>query len=67
MAYQGRGKGGRKRRKSEFLVRAIRPSKDQGGRGPPPEETTMLRQINQSIFYCMSVHIEVILDKNKNI
>ena len=25
------------------------------------------RSINQSIFYFMSVHIEVILDKNKNI
>ena len=25
------------------------------------------RSISQSIFYFMSVHIEVILDKNKNI
>ena len=35
------GGGGR----SEWLVRALRPSKDRGGRGPSPElTTTMLRQ-----------------------
>ena len=34
----------------------------------PPDQVVYQRsEINQSIFYFMSVHIEVILDKNKNI
>ena len=32
---EGGGGGGGK---SEWLVRAIRPSEDRGGRGPPPEQ-----------------------------
>ena len=35
----GEGGGG----VSEWLIRAVRLSKDRGGRGPPPEQTTIVR------------------------